>query len=127
MKDTVASHRGRVGRRLKEIRESRGLSQRQVAELLHIAHSAISKMEDGSQKVDADFLFRAAEVLRVKASDFLDPPYEEGEDLPTERVSHVVMRSLSHAWNRLDDADRVLLDRLVAERIREMENQEPNN
>jgi len=53
----------RIGRKLKELRERRNLSQEKLAEMLDIPRPAISQIENGTRSVSADELVSMSKVL----------------------------------------------------------------
>lgn len=57
-------NRCKIAERLKEIRESRGLSQEKVAELMNVSRTTISKIESGKFNCSIDYLSKFAIVLR---------------------------------------------------------------
>lgn len=59
-----------VGRKLREIRDKRNYSQRQLAEKLGVSDSYLSKVEKG-QPVSLKLLERIADILNVHISYFL--------------------------------------------------------
>lgn len=60
--------------KLKEIRESKGLSTYQVAEKMNITQSSYSRLERGSTKIDLERLELFAEVLGMSLIDVLAYP-----------------------------------------------------
>lgn len=56
-----------LGMRLKQVRESRGMSQRELAEAVgnHCTDKNISQYESGSRPMDADMFFSLVEALHV--------------------------------------------------------------
>ena len=60
--------------KLKEIRESKGLSTYQVAEKMNITQSSYSRLERGSTKIDLERLELFAEVLGMSVIDVLAYP-----------------------------------------------------
>lgn len=56
--------------RLKEIREKKGLSQREVARITNIDHSQISRYERGTSMTD-DVIKKICKALEVNADYFL--------------------------------------------------------
>lgn len=54
-----------VGDVLRAFRHKRKLSQQKVAIALHIPRSAVSKIENGHQKLSTDLLVRFAEFFNV--------------------------------------------------------------
>lgn len=70
MQETVAPRR--VGERLRELRNQRGISQRGFAPLINVSHATVSKWETGNAPIDADLLPTLAEVLGVHPADFFE-------------------------------------------------------
>jgi len=56
----------RIGAKLKELREEKGLSVRQLAELTGVNYSNISKIESGRYSVGIDILSRITDALGAK-------------------------------------------------------------
>lgn len=71
----------RFGIRLKELRTRKGLSQRQLAELMSVSNAAIANWEVGKRLPDLNMLSRLADCLDVEPSALLDD-LEEPEDAP---------------------------------------------
>jgi len=59
-----------LSKRLKEIREEKGLSQRELAKLLNIDKSTVAKYETGERSPDADMIVKLADFFDV-STDFL--------------------------------------------------------
>ncbi|HCO66582.1 MAG TPA: XRE family transcriptional regulator [Dysgonomonas sp.] len=59
--------------RLVEAREKAGLTQKQVAETKIIAQSELSKLENGSRKVDFLFLIELANLYNQPITFFVPP------------------------------------------------------
>lgn len=57
-----------IGNRIRQYREARKISQKQLAEELHISNSRISNWEQGINRPDADILVKLCEVLKVSPS-----------------------------------------------------------
>lgn len=60
-----------IGRHVAELREERGLSQRQLAEHLGIDKSAVSRVEAGERGLAVDELVAVAELFRKTADEIL--------------------------------------------------------
>jgi len=60
----------RVGRFMREIRESKGLTQAQMADILGVAPSSISKMEKGIVRVNIFKVLAYCSLWKIKVSDF---------------------------------------------------------
>lgn len=74
-----------AAKRLKELRESRKLSRRALAELVNCGESQIVKLERGDRRLTLDWVNRLARALDVPASDFLTDdaaPPPNPRDLP---------------------------------------------
>lgn len=63
--------RGRIGKRIAEIRKSKGLSQTKLAELTDIAPGNIARIETGKYSTGIDLLSRIADALGYKL-DFIE-------------------------------------------------------
>jgi transcriptional regulator with XRE-family HTH domain len=60
-----------IGRRLKELRKKRGLSQAEVGEKLGVHQSLVSEYERGTVRVPSAILAALAEILRASADEIL--------------------------------------------------------
>ncbi|MDX6749262.1 helix-turn-helix transcriptional regulator [Geminicoccaceae bacterium 1502E] len=70
-----------VGRRLRDLRALRGISQEELARGLGIAFQQVQKYERGQNRIGASRLVEIAHILGVPASDFLSgivPPPAAG-------------------------------------------------
>jgi transcriptional regulator with XRE-family HTH domain len=59
----------RLGRRLAAIREKRGLSQTQLADMADIGRAHLSQIENGAVAARIDTLYALAEVLEMDLSE----------------------------------------------------------
>jgi transcriptional regulator with XRE-family HTH domain len=57
--------------KLKEIRENRGLTQSQVAKIIDVDRSEISKYESGKRKLNQDQIVELVKALNTTADYFL--------------------------------------------------------
>lgn len=53
----------KFGKKMREARESRGLSQKDIARLLGVSDAFISQVENGKKKVNVDNLIKISKVL----------------------------------------------------------------
>lgn len=60
------NERIRIGNRLREIRESQGLTTTQLGERCGLTQSTISKVENGKWSVSLDILSKVCEALGAK-------------------------------------------------------------
>lgn len=61
-----------IGSRIRKYREERGLSQKQLAELIGVKNSRVSNWEQGLNRPDADILADICRALQVSPSELLD-------------------------------------------------------
>lgn len=57
---------------LKRLRDARGLSQKQLGDLMYVNHSTIARWETGTRVPDAAMLLRLAKCLKVDANKLLE-------------------------------------------------------
>jgi len=69
-----------IGKRLKEARESLGLSQEEVAKALGLPRPAVSKIESGNRKVSSIELVKLAGLYGRPLSFFLEPARKEKKE-----------------------------------------------
>ncbi len=56
----------RLGRRLSDLREKRGLSQTQLADMAGMGRAHLSQIENGAVAARVDTLYAIAQVLELK-------------------------------------------------------------
>jgi transcriptional regulator with XRE-family HTH domain len=56
----------RLGRRISQLREKRGLSQTQLADMAEIGRAHLSQIENGAVAARIDTLYAIAKVLELK-------------------------------------------------------------
>jgi transcriptional regulator with XRE-family HTH domain len=61
----------RLGRRLSELREKRGLSQTQLADMAGIGRAHLSQIENGAVAARIDTLKALSDALEISLSEFL--------------------------------------------------------
>lgn len=61
-----------IGSRIRKYREERGLSQKQLAELIGVSNSRVSNWEQGINRPDADILAEICRALDVSPGVLLD-------------------------------------------------------
>lgn len=62
----------RLGKRIKEMRELKGLSQREVAQKVDLKRSTISQIENGDRKISAEELLKFSRLFNVTPNNLLD-------------------------------------------------------
>jgi DNA-binding Xre family transcriptional regulator len=69
----VSTAAAAFGQRLRELRRSRDLSQRELAERMHTGASQITEIETGVQNVRLDTIARLAEALGIQPRELFGP------------------------------------------------------
>ena len=59
-----------IGTKIKKFRESRNMTQDELAELLNTTRQSISRYENGERKANQDLLFELASIFKVSLDDF---------------------------------------------------------
>jgi transcriptional regulator with XRE-family HTH domain len=89
-----------LGQKLKELRESRGLLQRQVASLLDVDIAYISKMENADKPVSRAYLSKFAELYTIDEQDL--------QTLWLADKVHDVLKNENLAFKALAEAEKQL-------------------
>lgn len=94
------------GDRLREMREKRGLTQDELAELVHIAKRTLRRYETNKTEPDADILARFTVALQASADYLLGRVDEPTEHLPevdpeTLALAIRIMKFPEHTRNAL--------------------------
>ena len=91
-----------LGKRIKEEREYRGLSQEDVARYLGVSRSAVSLIESGSRRVSAEELSRLAELYQTTMENLTG----RGEEAAEPEGVRLIARATAEL--SLTDRDEVL-------------------
>ncbi len=70
-----------VGQRLRQCREHRGLTQKQVADQVGLAFQQLQKYENASNRVSASVMWQLAKVLSVAPGYFFEDYVESGRNV----------------------------------------------
>ncbi len=74
-----------VGSRIRELRKGRRLTQMELSEMIGVAQSDLSRMEQGEYKVGLDTLFKILQVFELKMGEFFgeteSPATPEAQEL----------------------------------------------
>lgn len=76
-----------LANRLTELRKNKGLSQEELADMLHVSRQAISKWERGEASPDTDNLIELAKIYGVSLDELVGLSSPEKEDEKKEEVS----------------------------------------
>lgn len=61
-----------IGGRIRKYRQERGLSQKELADLIGISNNRLSNWEQGINRPDADIIASICKALTISPSDLLD-------------------------------------------------------
>jgi len=67
---------GKIGHRIKELREKTGMSQDALAKSMKLPRPAISQIESGARKIATDELITFSQIFHVTVDDLLNPGKE---------------------------------------------------
>ncbi len=70
----MSALRNRVGKRLRQIRRAKDLTQEQLAAAVGVSVKFIGNIERGTSAPSFETIEKIAEVLEVDASEFFPPP-----------------------------------------------------
>lgn len=84
-----------VGRKLKQVRTLRRLSQTDVARKLNLSFQQIQKYEIGSNRVAASRLFELSQILEVSPSYFFEGLHDNANTAPTKDPGMEIVSALA--------------------------------
>lgn len=84
-----------VGRKLKQVRTLRRLSQTDVARKLNLSFQQIQKYEIGSNRVAASRLFELAQILDVPPAYFFEGLHDSEDDAPKDDPAMEIVSALA--------------------------------
>ena len=84
-----------VGRKLKQIRTLRRLSQTDVARKLNLSFQQIQKYEIGSNRVAASRLFELSQILGVAPSYFFEGLHDNADSAPVSDPGMEIVTALA--------------------------------
>jgi transcriptional regulator with XRE-family HTH domain len=99
-----------ISKRIKQIREEKGYTQQQMADLINMHRSNYSKMESGQREISIDALQKVAKHFSLTLDELVNakgkiPVEEKSEDKTTiEQVKLI---------NELDPDDKAMVFRLI--------------
>lgn len=99
-----------VGARLKELRESAGLSLKDIAVALGVSYQQVQKYELGYNRFPVDKLFQLKRFYGIEYEDFFQGLGDDRYDRKNERIEHTllpVFLKLSHLKDR-DVKDKIV-------------------
>lgn len=89
-----------LGENLKRVRESRGVTQEELAEQVHVVRQTVSKWEKGLSVPDSDILMAIAETLNVSMSDLMGADAVQAKNIEELSVQTAVLNEQIFLQNR---------------------------
>jgi transcriptional regulator with XRE-family HTH domain len=102
----------KIGDNLKKIREAKGYTQQEMADLIHVHRSGYSKMENNQQEVPVDCLIHIAKHFGIAVDDVIY--YDDKNTVPNE-VSLEDKATLEQLKliNELESEEKTILLKLI--------------
>ena len=76
-----------VGKRIKQERIKKGLTQQEVADLAEITNNFLSYVENGKKQASLDTIHKVSNALNISLSElFIDVPYKKTEYSLSEQI-----------------------------------------
>lgn len=114
-----------TGERIKEYRKKHRYSQRELAEALGVAQTAVSGWETGERRIRLEVLERIAEVLNEPITVFLEEPFAEQVQadikgtIKRDRNGNVMVKDFFGRRVDLDEALVFEADDVIAKAVQE--------
>src|SRR6185369_13471771 len=95
-RDGTAAH---LGRNIQTLREARGRTQQQIAQVAGIPRATWANLESGVANPTLTVLIKVAQALQVRLEELIEPPRRTGRlfraaELPRRKKGSVVVRKL---------------------------------
>lgn len=91
-----------IGKRIHDYRKMKGITQKQLADSLHVSNGRISNWEQGINRPDADKLAEICRVLEVSPSALLGVKLSENE------LADIKERRVIKAYRRKQDMQKAV-------------------
>jgi transcriptional regulator with XRE-family HTH domain len=105
-----------VGRRIAEVREERGLTQRQLAEKAGISVAFLSEIENGKRNLSSGKLLRIADELSVSTDYLLRGEHTTIEEQPIAVPPELHRAAKAQGWSYPEAAALLEAQRLIKAR-----------
>ncbi len=107
-----------IGVRIRDLRESVGLTQKQLAEKLGIQRTALVQIEAGSRKLTAEEMLDSAKLFNITVEQLMDPQkmpeVRLGEAEPSSRTGGIRVSVPSHNVAKFKEVLLYILERVGA-------------
>ena len=102
----------KLGKNLKKIRESKGYTQQQIADLIHTHRSGYSKMENSQQDIPVDSLVIIAKHFGMTVDDIIYYDVKNGVPKEVTVKDKAVIEKLQ-LINELEEEEKSILLKLI--------------
>lgn len=99
-----------IAKRLKEMRTSRHLRQKDVAEVMKMTENYISRLESGTVPILLENLYAFASIYHCSVIDFLRPEEENTDDYLLAAINQLAEQASSKQREQILKIMQVLLD-----------------
>lgn len=110
-----------VAEKIKRLRKSKGFSQDDMAEKMHISQSAYARIENGESHSWAAHIEKLSEILEVKPEDFLTDETNNLEQENTDQKGGMAFQFVG-TINTINNLSEKLIEQ-YEERIKELKDQ----
>ena len=86
-----------VGQRIRELRKTRRVRQKTLAQMVGVSPGALTNFEKGRRRISLDWLQKISEALDTPMAYFLDDPKPQSKIVPGDPRE----KRLLNAWRRL--------------------------
>lgn len=83
-----------IGERIRSIRESKGMTQNTLADMIHVSPSYISRIENSSSNLSIAYVCTIAEALGVTPQDILRDIFVPSDSITTSEKIKLVVEQL---------------------------------
>ena len=94
-----------IGDRIRNLRKNNGMSQRKLADLMELNHSAICKMENGKSYPSRKNAEKLAHIFAVDLSTFYEP---EPEDIKEITLGQMLDKKLENIELTVDQKEKLV-------------------
>jgi len=102
----------KLGENLKKLRESKGYTQQQMADLIHTHRSGYSKMENNQQEISVDSFVYIAKNFGISVDDIIY--FNEKNSVPNEvSVQDKATLEQLQLINELEEEEKTILLKLI--------------
>lgn len=80
----------RLGKRIKELRISKGIKQCELADLLGMERSNLTRIESGKQRPSDEYLEKIAKILNIEIQEMFDTKHLESREELLNRIQNIL-------------------------------------